>query len=67
MPADDWLPARLLQEPVTLGSGRVASLSAATLRGMVDGYWAARGLDEQGRPLNAAAVDDLLLGEPAVS
>jgi aldehyde:ferredoxin oxidoreductase len=67
VPADDWLPARLLQEPVTLGSGRVATLSAATLRGMVDGYWAARGLDGQGRPQSAAAVDDLLLGELAVS
>ena len=52
---------------MTLGSGRVATLSAATLRGMVDGYWAARGLDGQGRPLSAAAVDDLLLGELAVS
>ena len=28
--ADDWLPARLLQEPLTLGSGRVATLSAAS-------------------------------------
>jgi len=67
VPTDDWLPARLLQEPVTLGSGRVATLSAATLRGMVDGYWAARGLDGQGRPQSAAAVDDLLLGELVVS
>jgi aldehyde:ferredoxin oxidoreductase len=64
--ADDWLPDRLLREPLVLSSGRVAGLSAETLRGMVDGYYAARGLDAEGRiPVDAA--DDLLLGEPAVS
>jgi aldehyde:ferredoxin oxidoreductase len=63
-PADDWLPARLLQEPLTLRSGRVASLSPQTLRAMVDGYWAARGLDREGRPSPALAAD-LLLAEPA--
>ena len=47
--ADDWLPDRLLQEPLVLASGRVAGLSAETLRGMVDGYYAARGLDAEGR------------------
>jgi aldehyde:ferredoxin oxidoreductase len=65
-PADDWLPARLLQEPLTLRSGRVASLSAQTLRAMVDGYWAARGLDREGRPDPALAAD-LLLTEPAAT
>ncbi|SFK75128.1 aldehyde ferredoxin oxidoreductase family protein [Geodermatophilus ruber] len=59
-PADDWLPARLLEEPLTLRSGRVASLSPATLRAMVDGYWAARGLDRDGRPTSECAVDLLL-------
>jgi hypothetical protein len=33
---------------------------------MVDGYYAARGLDPEGR-LPADAADDLLLAEPAVS
>ena len=65
-PADDWLPARLLQEPLTLRSGRVASLTAPTLRAMVDGYWAARGLDPDGHPAPDAAAD-LLLTEPAAS
>jgi aldehyde:ferredoxin oxidoreductase len=66
VPADDWLPDRLLSEPLRLGSGRVAGLSADTLRAMVDGYYAARGLDPQGR-LPADEADDLLLAEPAVS
>jgi aldehyde:ferredoxin oxidoreductase len=66
VPADDWLPDRLLSEPLRLGSGRVAGLSPDTLRAMVDGYYAARGLDPEGR-LPADAADDLLLAEPAVS
>ena len=49
-PEDDWLPERFLSEELTVGSGRTAALTAATLRSMVDAYWAARGLDEQGRP-----------------
>jgi aldehyde:ferredoxin oxidoreductase len=61
-PADDWLPDRLLDEPLQVGPDRVASLTAARLRSMVDGYWAARGLDARGRP-DEAALDDLLLAE----
>ena len=49
-PGDDWLPERLLSEPVQIGSGRVAALTPERLRGMIDGYYAARGLDGQGRP-----------------
>ena len=49
-PGDDWLPERLLSEPLELGSGRVATLTPQRLRGMIDGYYAARGLDAQGRP-----------------
>jgi aldehyde:ferredoxin oxidoreductase len=49
-PADDWLPERLLSEPLELASGRVAALTPARLRLMIDGYYAARGLDGQGRP-----------------
>ncbi|HEX7160552.1 MAG TPA: aldehyde ferredoxin oxidoreductase C-terminal domain-containing protein [Trebonia sp.] len=50
-PADDWLPARLLEEPLTLASGREARLTPARLRAMIDGYYKERGLDPDGRPL----------------
>jgi aldehyde:ferredoxin oxidoreductase len=49
-PADDWLPERLLSEPLELVSGRVAALTPDRLRSMIDGYYVARGLDSQGRP-----------------
>jgi len=52
-PEDDWLPDRLLTEPVTVGSGRVATLTPQRLRGMIDAYYTARGLDGQGRPAPA--------------
>ena len=61
-PADDWLPARLLSEPLQTGSGRVAALTPERLRAMISGYYAARGLDAQGRPAEADRVD---LGLPA--
>jgi aldehyde:ferredoxin oxidoreductase len=57
-PADDWLPDRLLNEPLSLPSGRVAALTADRLRAMIGSYYAMRGLDPQGRP-DLAAVDDL--------
>jgi len=56
-PADDWLPERLLAEPVRLGSGREAGLTPERLRSMIDAYYAARGLDEQGRPDEAQLTD----------
>jgi len=56
-PEDDWLPERLLSEPVQLGSGRVAALTPRRLREMIDGYYAARGLDGQGRPDPAGLAD----------
>jgi aldehyde:ferredoxin oxidoreductase len=49
-PEDDWLPERFLSEELTVGSGRAAALTPATLRSMIDGYYAARGLDASGRP-----------------
>jgi aldehyde:ferredoxin oxidoreductase len=49
-PADDWLPDRLLNEPLTLPSGRVATLTADRLRAMIDAYYEKRGLDHDGRP-----------------
>jgi len=59
-PADDWLPERLLAEPVRLASGREAGLTPERLRAMIDGYYAARGLDGRGRP-DAARLADLRL------
>jgi aldehyde:ferredoxin oxidoreductase len=45
---DDWLPERLLNEPLTAGAGAGARLSAGELREMIRGYYAARGWDEDG-------------------
>ena len=59
-PADDWLPDRLLNEPLTLPSGRVATLTADRLRAMIDSYYKMRGLDQGGRPA-AGFADDLRL------
>jgi aldehyde:ferredoxin oxidoreductase len=56
-PEDDWLPERLLSEPITVASGRVAALTPGRLRGMIDGYYAARGLDSEGRPAQAGVAD----------
>ena len=58
--ADDTLPTRLLETPLPMGSGRTATLSRETLRGMVQGYYAARGWDDAGRP-TPAQTEDLLL------
>ena len=59
-PDDDWLPDRLLNEPLTLPSGRVAALTADRLRAMIDAYYTMRGLDPRGRP-DPAALADLYL------
>ncbi|HEY0572735.1 MAG TPA: aldehyde ferredoxin oxidoreductase C-terminal domain-containing protein [Pseudonocardia sp.] len=58
--ADDTLPSRMLETPLELGSGRMATLTAARLQTMVDGYYAARGLDEAGRVAPADLADLLL-------
>ena len=47
-PGDDWLPPRLLREPLRSGAARGTALSAAELRDMISGYYAARGWDERG-------------------
>jgi aldehyde:ferredoxin oxidoreductase len=57
LPADDWLPERLLSEPLQIGSGRVATLTPERLKAMIDGYYAARGLDDQGRPPEGSLAD----------
>jgi aldehyde:ferredoxin oxidoreductase len=53
--ADDTLPARMLETPLELPSGRSATLTAERLQTMINGYYVARGLDEAGR----VATDDL--------
>ena len=58
--ADDRLPARMLTTPLELGSGRTATLTAARLRTMIAGYYAARGLDADGR-IRPADRPELLL------
>jgi aldehyde:ferredoxin oxidoreductase len=47
---DDRLPARFLTEDLTVASGRVATLPAGRLRGMIDDYYAQRGFDLLGVP-----------------
>ncbi|MGA9692828.1 MAG: aldehyde ferredoxin oxidoreductase C-terminal domain-containing protein, partial [Pseudonocardiaceae bacterium] len=59
-PADDWLPRRLLSEPVRLNSGRDAILTPTRLREMIDGYYKIRGLDQEGRA-DELALADLLV------
>ncbi len=61
--ADDTLPRRMLDTPLELASGRSAVLTEERLRGMVAGYYAARGLDAEGVP-TPEAVGDLLLATP---
>ncbi|MGP4014738.1 aldehyde ferredoxin oxidoreductase family protein [Saccharopolyspora sp. 5N708] len=63
--ADDTLPARMLETPLELASGRSAALSADRLRSMVAGYYLARGLDEAGRVPTADLADLLLEVSPA--
>ncbi len=58
--ADDTLPARMLETPLELGSGRTATLTADRLRSMVAGYYRARGLDAEGR-VGIGDMADLLL------
>ena len=55
-PSDDWLPERLLTEPVVLPSGRVATLTADRLRAMIGAYYQKRGLDHQGFPRPGTAA-----------
>ncbi|WIX83491.1 aldehyde ferredoxin oxidoreductase C-terminal domain-containing protein [Amycolatopsis carbonis] len=57
---DDTLPPRMLETPLELVSGRAATLTAQQLQAMVDSYYVARGLDEEGR-VRASDLPDLLL------
>lgn len=60
--ADDGLPRRLLDTPVTLESGRTVRLDEPTLTRMIAAYHRARGLDGDGLP-DADAYADLCLSD----
>jgi aldehyde:ferredoxin oxidoreductase len=45
---DDWLPPRLLSEPLPTGVARGIGLSPVELRMMIEGYYNARGWDKEG-------------------
>ncbi|MEW6299478.1 MAG: aldehyde ferredoxin oxidoreductase family protein [Thermodesulfobacteriota bacterium] len=47
-PCDDWLPPRLLSEPLPTGVARGTRLTETELRAMIQGYYKARGWDEHG-------------------
>ncbi|MEV4599922.1 aldehyde ferredoxin oxidoreductase C-terminal domain-containing protein [Amycolatopsis sp. NPDC049253] len=57
---DDTLPPRMLETPLELASGRAATLTGEQLQAMVDSYYVARGLDEEGR-VRASDLPELLL------
>ncbi|MEU4672592.1 aldehyde ferredoxin oxidoreductase C-terminal domain-containing protein [Amycolatopsis sp. NPDC023774] len=57
---DDTLPPRMLETPLELASGRAATLTGEHLQAMVDSYYVARGLDEEGR-VRASDLPELLL------
>jgi aldehyde:ferredoxin oxidoreductase len=48
LPEDDWLPLRLLTETLPTGVARGVGLTPKELREMVQGYYRARGWDENG-------------------
>ncbi|HXG21189.1 MAG TPA: aldehyde ferredoxin oxidoreductase family protein [Methylomirabilota bacterium] len=47
-PQDDWLPPRLLTEPLSTGMAQGTLLTSAELREMIQAYYKARGWNEQG-------------------
>ena len=61
-PEADWLPNRLLMEPLPTGVGAGVGLSAGELRSMLRGYYEARQWDENGFVPNAKLAE---LGIPA--
>ena len=48
--AEDWLPDRFLSESLELESGRMATLTADRLNGMISSYYRGRGLEPSGMP-----------------
>jgi aldehyde:ferredoxin oxidoreductase len=63
-PHDDWLPERLLTEPLTSGVGAGVALPPAELRQMILGYYEARQWDENGF-VPARKLDALGISHPA--
>jgi aldehyde:ferredoxin oxidoreductase len=55
--AEDRLPERFLSEPLTLDSGREATLTADRLGDMIDAYYTGRGLERDGRPEPAVSAE----------
>jgi aldehyde:ferredoxin oxidoreductase len=55
--ADDGLPERFLSESLEVASGRAAALTAERLDAMIEGYYAARGLDSEGLPTTEQLAD----------
>jgi aldehyde:ferredoxin oxidoreductase len=55
---EDWLPDRFLSEPVTLGSGREATLNGERLESMISSYYRHRGLEPSGVP-RTETLDEL--------
>jgi aldehyde:ferredoxin oxidoreductase len=53
---EDTLPARLLDDPITLPSGREASLSRVRLEAMVSSYHRARGLEHSENNVDEAVL-----------
>ena len=47
-PEDDWLPPRLLSEALPTGVAQGVALTADELKEMINGYYQARGLDDNG-------------------
>jgi aldehyde:ferredoxin oxidoreductase len=47
-PEDDWLPPRLLGEALSTGVAQGVALTPNELKEMIEGYYQARGLDENG-------------------
>lgn len=59
-PADDWLPDRFFDEPVTAGPKQGCTLDRAKFREVLQAYYEMMGWDENGRPRPATLVDHQL-------
>jgi aldehyde:ferredoxin oxidoreductase len=61
---DDWLPARLLEEPLPDGRNKGTILTAEELRLLIDDYYSARGWTEDGlipaQKLAELGLEDLI-------
>lgn len=64
-PGDDWLPERLLTEPLTTGVASGVGLTPGELHEMRRGYYAARGWDENGY-VPPERIEQLGITEPGL-